>query len=161
MTVPLMILATCAIFAGYLGVGPSMARFVGLHGDTNRFEHFLAPVFDNGTEKPETSVAESGAPAEEKREEGSPSEYLLMALSIAAAGAGWCIAKRAYSVEGKQVPEPIDERRMPPLYRTLLNKYYVDELYDKLFTGREHSRRRAAWSYRSRRRTLEVRLRGD
>ncbi len=65
MTVPLILLATCAIFAGYLGVGPSIARFVGLHGDTNRFEHFLAPVFDNGTEK--ASVAESGAPVEEER----------------------------------------------------------------------------------------------
>ncbi len=50
MTVPLMVLATCAIFAGYLGVGPSIARFVGLHGQTNVFEHFLAPVFDNGRE---------------------------------------------------------------------------------------------------------------
>ena len=51
MTVPLMILATCAIFAGYLGVSPSLARFVGLHGETNRFEHFLAPVFDNPSEQ--------------------------------------------------------------------------------------------------------------
>ncbi len=137
MTVPLMVLAFCAIFSGYLGVGPSIARFVGLHGETNRFEHFLAPVFDNGTEKAEkASVAESGAPVEGKSEEGSPSEYALMLGSIAAAGAGWFFAKRAYSVEGKQVPEPINEVA-PPLYRTLLNKCYVDELYDKLFTGRD------------------------
>jgi NADH-quinone oxidoreductase subunit L len=133
MTVPLIVLATCSIFAGYLGVGPSLARFVGLHGDTNRFEHFLAPVFENNTEK--TSAAESGAPIEGKSEEGSPSEYWLMLGSIAAAGAGWYFAKRAYSVEGKEVREPIAVAA-PPVYRTLLNKYYVDELYDKLFTGR-------------------------
>ncbi len=33
------------------------------------------------------------------------------------------------------MPEPINVAA-PPVYRTLLNKYYVDELYDKLFTGR-------------------------
>jgi NADH-quinone oxidoreductase subunit L len=136
MTVPLMILATCSIFAGYLGVGPSIARFVGLHGETNRFEHFLAPVFDNPTEKhAAVEGAEGAAPAEEKKEEGSPSEYLLMALSIAAAGAGWWSAKRAYDKPDKSVPEPIAEAS-PAVYTTLLNKYYVDEFYDKAFTGR-------------------------
>jgi NADH-quinone oxidoreductase subunit L len=141
MTVPLIVLATCSIFAGYLGVSPSIARFVGLHGETNRFEHFLAPVFDNGPENaPEKmSVAESSAPlaapVEEKKEDGSPSEYLLMALSIAAAGAGWWSARRAYATSGPEVREPIAVAA-PPLYRTLLNKYYVDEFYDKAFTGR-------------------------
>jgi NADH-quinone oxidoreductase subunit L len=138
MTVPLIILATCSIFAGYLGLSPSIARFVGLHGETNRFEHFLAPVFDNPTEKTATAEAaatEGAAPAEEKKGEGSPSEYLLMALSIAAAGAGWWSAKRAYSKLGNSVPEPI-AAAVPPVYTTLLNKYYVDEFYDKAFTGR-------------------------
>jgi NADH-quinone oxidoreductase subunit L len=133
MTMPLIVLATCSIFAGYLGVSPSIARFVGLHGETNRFEHFLAPVFDNATEK--SSSVEGTAPAEENKGEGSPSEYLLMGLSIAAAGAGWWSAKRAYSKPGKEVPEPI-AAAAPAVYTTLLNKYYVDELYDKLFTGR-------------------------
>ncbi|MGC2210781.1 MAG: NADH-quinone oxidoreductase subunit L [Candidatus Korobacteraceae bacterium] len=133
MTVPLLILATCAVFAGYLGVSPSLARFVGLHGETNRFEHFLAPVFDNPSTR--TAIAESAAPAEEKKEEGTATEYLLMALSIAAAGAGWWIAKGAYDKQGKSVPEPIAAASMP-IYTTLLNKYYVDELYDKVFTGR-------------------------
>ncbi len=133
MTVPLVVLAFCAIFAGYLGVSPSLARFVGLHGDTNRFEHFLAPVFENPSEN--AAVAEPSAATEGNGEEGSPSEYILMALSIAAAGAGWWSARRAYAVSGAEVREPINEVA-PPLYRTMLNKYYVDELYDKLFTGR-------------------------
>ena len=75
MTVPLVILATCSIFAGYLGVGPSIARFVGLHGDTNRFEHFLAPVFDNPTERTatvETAAVNGAAPAEEKKRKARP-----------------------------------------------------------------------------------------
>ena len=94
MTVPLIVLALrdlCRISR----VSPSIARFVGLHGETNRFEHFLAPVFDNGAEK--VSVAECSVLRRKKRsEEGSPSEYLLMALSIAAAGAGWWSARRSY-----------------------------------------------------------------
>jgi NADH-quinone oxidoreductase subunit L len=132
MTVPLMVLAFCSVFAGYLGVSPSLARFAGLHGETNRFEHFLAPVFANAAEH--ASVAEAAVP-KEKSEEGSPSEYLLMALSIAAAGAGWWSARRAYAECKDGVREPIAVAA-PPVYRTLLNKYYVDEFYDVAFTGR-------------------------
>src|SRR5262249_32869576 len=62
-------------------------------------------------------------------------EYLLMALSVAAAGAGWFFAGRAYSKAGKDYTEPI-EAAAPPVYKTLQNKYYVDEGYDYLFTGR-------------------------
>jgi NADH-quinone oxidoreductase subunit L len=137
MTVPLIVLACCSVFAGYLGVSPSIARFVGLHGETNRFEHFLAPVFENGAENAqaaEGAVSAEGKP-EGKNEDGSPSEYILMALSIAAAGAGWWSARRSYAKCIDGVREPIAVAA-PPLYRTLLNKYYVDEFYDKVFTGR-------------------------
>jgi NADH-quinone oxidoreductase subunit L len=136
MTLPLVVLAICAVFAGYLGVSPSIARFVGLHGETNQFERFLAPVFDNGAEKTSLTATAALTPAkEEQKDEGSPSEYLLMALSIAAAGAGWWSARRYYAKSTAPVVEPIAEAS-PSIYRTLLNKYYVDELYDKLFTGR-------------------------
>jgi NADH-quinone oxidoreductase subunit L len=130
MTVPLIVLACCSVFAGYLGVSPSIARLVGLHGETNRFEHFLAPVFENSTEK--ASVTEG---AKEPSEEGSPSEYVLMLLSVAAAGAGMWAGYRAYADCKESVREPINVAA-PAVYRTLLNKYYVDEFYDKAFTGR-------------------------
>jgi len=58
-----------------------------------------------------------------------------MVLSIAAAGAGWWSARRAYAGCTDGVREPINVAA-PPVYRTLLNKYYVDEFYDKAFTGR-------------------------
>ena len=138
MTVPLMVLAFCSVFAGYLGVAPSIARIVGIHGETNRFEAFLAPVFDNGSEKSaEASVAHEGAaPAKpEGKEESSAAEYLLMALSVAAAGAGWWAARRAYNKDTEVVPEPIAVVA-PAVYNALLNKYYVDEFYDVAFTGR-------------------------
>jgi NADH-quinone oxidoreductase subunit L len=134
MTVPLMVLAFCSIFAGYLGVSPSLAHLVGIHGEeTNRFEHFLAPVFANPTTA--VAAAETPAPAPEEGGESHATEYLLMALSVAAAGVGWWIAKRAYEKTGAEVREPI-AAAAPSVYRTLLNKYYVDEFYDKAFTGR-------------------------
>jgi NADH-quinone oxidoreductase subunit L len=132
MTVPLIILACCSVFAGYLGVSPSIARLVGVHGETNRFEHFLAPVFENSTES--ASVSEA-AGSKEKSEDGSPSEYVLMLLSVAAAGAGLWAGYRSYAGCKDGVREPINVAA-PAVYRTLLNKYYVDEFYDKAFTGR-------------------------
>jgi len=139
MTVPLMVLAFFSIFAGYLGVPPGMAHLVGLHGETNRFEHFLAPVFENGSAHHIAVEAEAApeteAPAGEHGEGSPAAEYLLMALSVAAAGAGWWLAKRAYAQTGSTVREPI-AAAAPAVYSTLLNKYYVDEFYDKAFTGR-------------------------
>ena len=120
MTVPLVILAFFSITAGYLGVSPSL-------GGSNRFEKFLEPVFENQLEATEP------APAQEEGNRGT--EYLLMFLSVAAAGAGWFMASRAYGNAGKGYTEPI-AATAPPVYRTLLNKYYVDEGYDYVFTGR-------------------------
>jgi NADH-quinone oxidoreductase subunit L len=119
MTMPLVILAFFSITAGYIGVSPSL-------GGSNQFEKFLEPVFANHVEAAE-------APAREQGPRGT--EYLLMFLSVAAAGAGWFLAARAYGNAGKGYAEPI-AAAAPPVYETLLNKYYVDEGYDYVFTGR-------------------------
>jgi NADH-quinone oxidoreductase subunit L len=58
-----------------------------------------------------------------------------MGLSVAAAGVGWLMASRAYGNAGKGYTEPI-AAAAPPVYDALLNKYYVDEGYDYVFTGR-------------------------
>jgi len=120
MTVPLVILAFFSLTAGYLGVSPSL-------GGSNHFEKFLEPVFANHTETAEI------LPASEEGPRGT--EYLLMILSVAAAGAGWFMASRAYGNADKGYTEPI-AAAAPPVYNTLLNKYYVDEGYDYAFTGR-------------------------
>ena len=119
MTVPLVVLAFFSLTAGYLGVSPSL-------GGSNHFEKFLEPVFANHVEAAETPAGEEGP---------RTIEYLLMALSVAAAGAGWFMASRAYGNAGKGYPEPINTAA-PPVYNTLLNKYYVDEGYDYVVTGR-------------------------
>ncbi len=119
MTGPLVILAFFSITAGYFGVSPSL-------GGSNYFEKYLEPVFANRVEAAETPPAEDGSRG---------AEYLLMALSVAAAGAGWYMAARAYNKADKNYVEPI-AAAAPPVYNTLLNKYYVDEGYDYVFTGR-------------------------
>jgi NADH-quinone oxidoreductase subunit L len=125
MTGPLVILAFFSITAGYLGVSPSL-------GGSNRFEAFLEPVFTNTNPDAHFEKGEI-VPTMEPGNHGT--EYLLMVLSVAAAGAGWYFAARAYGNAGKDYTEPIAVAS-PPVYNTLLNKYYVDEGYDYLFTGR-------------------------
>jgi NADH-quinone oxidoreductase subunit L len=120
MTVPLVVLAFFSITVGWLGWPASL-------GGSNHFETFLEPVFANNVEATEAS------PATEEGPRGT--EYLLMGLSVAAAIAGLLIARRAYNNAGKDYVEPI-AAAAPPVYDVLLNKYYVDEGYDYVFTGR-------------------------
>jgi NADH-quinone oxidoreductase subunit L len=126
MTGPLVVLAICAVFAGFLGVPKSL-------GGTNVFEKFLEPVF--ATEH--TIAAEEATPlkAPAKEEKSDPIEYVLMAASVAAAALGWFMANRAYGKADKDFKEPIREFSQP-VYNMLLNKYYVDEAYDYTVTGR-------------------------
>jgi len=103
MLVPLMILAALSLFGGLVGVG-------------NTFEHFLAPVFGAG------EVAETG---------GRGVEFLLMGVSIGVAGLGWFLAYLLYS-KRPELPQKIADG-LGGFYQAVLNKYYVDELYAKLF----------------------------
>jgi NADH-quinone oxidoreductase subunit L len=128
MTAPLVILAACSIFAGWLGVPHSL-------GGSNHFEKFLEPVFAK-----EAGVLEQEKPAqlaagEKAAEQRNFTEYGLMALSLGLAFAGWGLAWKTYRNADKGYAEPIAVA-VPPLYTTLLNKYYVDEAYDYAFTGR-------------------------
>jgi len=135
MTMPLVVLALMSVVAGFMGFPQSLARLVGSHAETNRFEAYLAPVFEKEAPvmaKEEPGQLAAGAKEEEKT---SGTEYLLMVLSVGAAGLGWYMAGRSYRGADKGYVEPI-AAAAPPLYSTLLNKYYVDEGYDYIFTGR-------------------------
>jgi NADH-quinone oxidoreductase subunit L len=135
MTMPLVVLAVMSLFAGFLGFPQSLARLVGIHGETNRFEAYLAPVFAKEARvfaKEEPGQLAAGTKEEEK---SSGTEYWLMFLSVGAAALGWYMAGRSYREADKGYVEPINALS-PPVYNTLLNKYYVDEGYDYVFTGR-------------------------
>ena len=129
MTVPLVILAFFSLFAGFLGWPHSL-------GGSNRFEKFLEPVFAKEARVLQTEDESAQLAAGVKEEEhSSGTEYFLMIFSVAAAVAGWGMAWRTYRHADKGYTEPI-AAGAPPVYSTLLNKYYVDEAYDYAFTGR-------------------------
>jgi NADH-quinone oxidoreductase subunit L len=129
MTFPLVVLALGSVFAGWLGVPHSL-------GGSANFEKFLAPVFaKEAVGVQEEGKAVSPAASEKEAEHTDKTEYLLMILSLAAAGAGWGMAYRSYRNAGKDYPEPI-AAKAPPLYTVLYNKWFVDEAYDYAFTGR-------------------------
>ena len=130
MTMPLVVLAVCAIFAGFFGWPRSL-------GGSDRFAHYLDPVFARGEARvlTEEGKAAQVAAGEKEEEHTSPTEYLLMILSVGAAGLGWYMAGRSYRDADKGYVEPI-AALSAPAYNVLLNKYYVDEGYDYVFTGR-------------------------
>jgi NADH-quinone oxidoreductase subunit L len=130
MTVPLVVLAVCSIFAGFLGWPHSL-------GGSDRFAKYLDPVFSRGEARVLVEEGKAGqlAAAEKEEEHTSGTEYLLMFLSIGAAGVGWFMAGRSYGDADKGYTEPL-AAAAPPVYKTLLHKYYVDEGYDYVFTGR-------------------------
>ena len=105
MTVPLGLLAILTAVAGIIGV-PSE------HGTT--FTRFLAPVL----------------PAAEG-EHGGVAALALAAVSVIAALAGVFVAWLVYG-RGQVDAEKIGVAENP-VHRLVLNKYYVDELYDALF----------------------------
>jgi NADH-quinone oxidoreductase subunit L len=134
MTIPLIVLAVCSIFAGFLGWPHSL-------GGSDTFARFLDPVFAREarvlTEEGKSAQLAAG---EKEEEHTSSTEYLLMFLSVGAAGAGWFLASRAYKNAELGYTEPI-AAASPGAYKLLMNKYYVDEGYDYAFTGRRKAGR--------------------
>jgi NADH-quinone oxidoreductase subunit L len=152
MTVPLMALAVGAIIAGFIGVPKVL-------GGSNVIEQFLEPSFTaraiTAHASPESGMgtahsaavetapashgetASSGAtthgsePAETETGGGHLStagELGLMALSVLIAIVGISTAWRFY-VRAPEIAEHL-ARQWSGAHRVLLNKYYVDELYD-------------------------------
>jgi len=129
MTVPLTVLAFFSIFAGWLGWPHSL-------GGSDRFTKFLEPVFvREAAVLPAEGKAPQLAAGENEQEHTSSTEYFLMLLSVAAGLVGWGMAWKSYRHADKGYPEPLAEAA-PPLYTALYNKWYVDEFYDYVFTGR-------------------------
>jgi NADH-quinone oxidoreductase subunit L len=114
MTTPLLILAALALVAGLLGVPPAL-------GGSNVFEQWLAPV-----------LAGHGAHAHEAHHV-EVMEYVLMILSVAVAATGIAIAWLMYEKRSLS-PDRVSEA-LGPAYDWIYNKYYVDELYERVFVN--------------------------
>src|SRR5438309_47731 len=75
MTVPLVVLAVMSLFAGFLGFPRSIARLVGIHGQTNRFEAFLDPVFSKEAKLFKAEEPAQLAAGEKEEEKTNGTEY--------------------------------------------------------------------------------------
>ncbi|MCB9474093.1 MAG: NADH-quinone oxidoreductase subunit L [Candidatus Delongbacteria bacterium] len=118
MTVPLMVLAVLAAIAGFWG----LPHFLDVAHVGNRFDEFLAPVFYSGSELHlRHAMAGHGNVA---------MEWLLAGLSVCVAIVGLLVARRLYLREDRKAASLVAQ--FPGLHRQLLNKWYVDELYQTI-----------------------------
>jgi NADH-quinone oxidoreductase subunit L len=122
MAIVLVLLAVGSIGAGYIG-------FPAVLGGGNLIEHFLAPSF--AAPGIDAAAGEEQAPAtagEGGTAEGHSAELNLMAFSSGLAVAGIGIA--AFFFLRRRDAADALAARFAGLHRLLLNKYYVDEVYD-------------------------------
>jgi NADH-quinone oxidoreductase subunit L len=116
MIVPLVVLAIGSVVSGYIG-------FPAWLGGSNRFEHFLEPVFEP-----------LPIPLGPEAQYSHAAEFGMAAVSVAIAGLGVALAYFKYCKRSWEEQREI--RQYGPLFRVLLNKWYIDELYDLLFVNR-------------------------
>ena len=119
MTVPLMVLAAGSVLAGWLGVPKLWSIFPNVF---RTFELWLEPVF-------ESKLAHEVA--HESHDVGT--EWLLMLLSVAIGIGGILLARFLY-LKRPQITDAF-RANLPGLHKALLNKWYVDEIYDFLFVN--------------------------
>jgi NADH-quinone oxidoreductase subunit L len=135
MALALIVLAIGSVLAGFAGVPHIL-------GGNNRIERFLEPSFEAHAMAPATEfqviegrprdVAPAAGEAATTHEasQGEPNEWLLMAISVGVAVAGIGIA--AYFWLFNRAAAARVARSAAGIYTLVLNKYYIDELYDLL-----------------------------
>jgi NADH-quinone oxidoreductase subunit L len=128
MTIPLIVLAIGSIFAGYIG----LPKWLG----PNVFERWLEPVFE-----PLQATAAAAT------EHSASLEIGMAAVSVAVALIGFLIAYTTYYKKSDRAERV--SAQFKGLYAALLNKWYVDELYDALFVNRLKDLGRGLWRFDS------------
>ncbi len=114
MTTPLIVLAVLSVIGGLIG-WPEVL------GGGAWFEHFLHPIFAKGQE---IGMQHAG-------EHSHSTEYLLIALSIALVVIAIMSARRLYL--NRSANSDAMEKSLGGVHTLIYNKYYIDELYDKVF----------------------------
>src|SRR4051812_12116767 len=130
MAFALIVLAIGSVVAGNVGIPHAI-------GGSNEIEAFLAPSFEAHATAPAQSEFQiapppgelaAQAPAESHEASDSGTELTLMAVSLGVAVAGIGLAVYFW-LRNRRAADRVAESAAPA-YRLLLNKYYVDELYD-------------------------------
>ena len=155
MLFPLMALAVGALVAGVVGIPAALGP--------NAIEGFLEPSFTATTD---SAIADRGmriavgardpqvalrTPQSEIRNDdvqphvSSGVELGLMGFSVLIAVAGILIAQKIY-VKNPEIAGQL-AARWAGAHRTLLNKYYVDELYDATVISGTFSAGRGLWTF--------------
>ncbi len=128
MTIPLIVLSVFALLVGFIGV-PEKFPVVGPLIDNNLFEHFVATTIEEPLIELFGEAAMAGVvlPLTEF-------SYVPLALSVLVAVGGlflgWWIYGRK-PLEREQADPLV--RPLGPAYPFLQNKWYWDELYDRIF----------------------------
>jgi NADH-quinone oxidoreductase subunit L len=122
MTIPLIVLGLCSVAAGW----------VGLPGSANLIGNFLSGV-----------MGFAGHAAGQGGEEGGVAHTLVIGASVASAVIGWAAAYLFY-VRRPELPAMWAER-LTTLYQLSFNKWYVDEIYDRLFVRPTVALARVLW----------------
>src|SRR5688572_2481708 len=126
MTVPLIVLAVLSVVGGWVGI-PIVQGM-------NRIKDWLAPSLTSHL--PAAAQAGHGAAAAGAHGVAAGAhhnvglELTLMAVLVAVALAGIFVAWLFY-VKNPLLPRALGER-LKGLYRTLLHKWYIDEVYDAI-----------------------------
>jgi len=126
MALVLIVLAIGSVAAGYIGLPHAL-------GGENRLSEWLLPSFTTAATlaAPEGAAREAALAAEpeiERAAEGGSLETTLMVVSSLIALLGIGIASFIW-LKRRQIADAM-AARFSGIHRLLLNKYYVDELYD-------------------------------
>ena len=127
MLAPLVVLAVLSIVGGWIGIPHAL-------GGSNTFHKFLEPVMPvMEVHKTEThAAADTAAPLpaprgieDEEHEVSQERLFSLISLLVAISGFG---AAWLFYYKRRDLPVRLSES-LGGIYRTVLNKYYVDEIY--------------------------------
>ena len=131
MTLPLIVLAFLAVVGGWVGIPPIF------HGFDNYFGMWLDPIFATAAHHPANAgLFETGAwvyfnATLQHTVHGENIEWILMGASVLIGLAGLALAWLLYKGRSAAITERLPKMAgLGALYRTLLNKYWVDEAYD-------------------------------
>jgi NADH-quinone oxidoreductase subunit L len=144
MTLPLQVLAVGAIIAGFVGIPAAV-------GGGNTIEKFLEPSFTAAAASEAAGAAEVRPNAEATTQEHETAhvsagvEIGLMLFSVLVAAVGILLAYKFY-VTSPEISEQLAER-WAGAHRLLLNKYYVDELYNGSVVAGTMASGRRLWTF--------------
>ncbi|HZI78107.1 MAG TPA: NADH-quinone oxidoreductase subunit L [Vicinamibacterales bacterium] len=126
MALALVVLAIGSVAAGYVGVPAAL-------GGHNALGAWLAPSFAAPVEAGAIAAAAAPGEAAAEGEEAHDAEHIalertLMGVSSAIAIGGLLVAAFIW-LQRREIADQM-ARSFAPLHKLLLNKYYVDEIYD-------------------------------